>query len=70
MLATSRALIRAIGWLPLSPPSPAAVAARQPGESSSDYQARLDKARPEINKRLITLIHACFQVWPCLLLAA
>lgn len=39
----------------------AAVAARQPGESSADYQARLDKARPDINKRLLTLIHACFQ---------
>jgi hypothetical protein len=38
------------------------LAARRAGESGEEYQARLDKARPEMNKRLLTLVHACFQV--------
>jgi hypothetical protein len=40
----------------------AAAATQRAGESVEEYQARLDKARPDINRRLIALIHACFQV--------
>ncbi|KAL4457581.1 hypothetical protein ABPG75_012446 [Micractinium tetrahymenae] len=39
----------------------AAVAARRAGESSEDYSARMAKAKPELNKRILTLVHACFQ---------
>ncbi|KAL4440647.1 hypothetical protein ABPG77_000356 [Micractinium sp. CCAP 211/92] len=39
----------------------AAVAARRPNESSEDYSARMAKAKPELNKRILTLVHACFQ---------
>ena len=32
------------------------------GESREEYTERVDKARGVINKRLFTLVHACFQV--------
>lgn len=41
--------------------APAALAARRPGESSEDFSARMAKAKPELNKRALTLVHACFQ---------
>ncbi|KAI3436582.1 hypothetical protein D9Q98_005998 [Chlorella vulgaris] len=39
----------------------AAQTARQPGESTEAYAARQDKIQPEVTKRCLTLIHACFQ---------
>lgn len=39
----------------------AALAARRPNETAEEYNMRLDKSRPEINRRLLTLVHACLQ---------
>lgn len=39
----------------------AALATRRAGESTEEYNARLDKMRPDMNKRLLVLVHALFQ---------
>lgn len=39
----------------------AALAARRPNETAEEYNMRMDKSRPEINRRLLTLVHACLQ---------
>lgn len=35
---------------------------KREGESEGDYRARVAKARPEINRRLLVLAHALVQV--------
>ena len=45
---------------------PAALCMKREGESEEEYRGRVAKARPEINKRLLVLIHALTQVGPAL----
>jgi hypothetical protein len=47
---------------PAGPALCAVLCMKREGESEEDYRARVAKARPEINKRLLVLVHALVQV--------